>query len=1541
MKRPKVNVKLSWFGLAGFLFLMLALVMGVASSAKAATGSFDRNHYLPQLGDNDYDRVWIMVEDSTATGTTIDVTIQATSSGESATYTLVGGSSTAFTTQSGQASLLHATAVGSTTGYVEDFLGSYNYPSLGTSTGALKLVTGGIDSSAPGDARNGTNGVLKVNSSDTLSLVYSGATLDTASVSIVGADDSTIVITTGSPWGTTLDSDEAITDGSLAANFKITIVDPNVNLNPNLKEVIGLQDGFTSGLTGTGSSRVGVEIIDQDSATGDALSGAVASNILLVETGKNTGSFVATGKIYGSSSTAGRGNLLYGTGTEYAGDDITLTDGSASVTFKIVEATSSGTLALVGNGSSGTWTLQYGSSTWSTTGYELSSLTESRIAAGSVSSSVISIYGSGASSPSSLGYVKLIDGNDYCLVAISGFNNAATAVSDSAIATGGAGSTSVQLDTFYVAGARSGDSVKVSYLDALTSDTGGAGTVTSSTAFGATGETGSVAVDKTSVDINDFFAITVVDGNLNSSTTSRESVAYSTWDGTTTSSRGDRLNVVGYNTSSFVIDLSHQDGSKVGTQSVRISNADSTLVWEISNSFSGTGTYGFGDPLGAAGSSSFKLGTQATSAFPLIALTKGDSSTAESTLTGATTNSFIATADAVSGTAEISPDGTHWIAVPVTETGINSSTFIGTVGFDFVAARVTTSSATTNANTFADFTGTSSITFEGPMTADYLARTIGTGSVVRISDGIYKEFREVAGVSGLTLSVTKMSNTGFYTPWKTWVQVVGNDMDPNRADTVSGTQLFRIGGYMGATYRVRYNDALNSSGDYASGDNLATSASNNITFTTHTGELSVSPSGTAGLTQTVVVTLVDEDLNTSTSGGQSTYVSGDTTLPVSLNEVGLGFPSGTSTGNTSAASSDLAKKNGGAAKVVFASNSSSVTSTDTSAATTSNTTHFKLVETSVNSGTFKGSFKLTSTGSTAQDSSPPQLKVAAGDTVSIYYNDSPSGSNENNLLNLTLVSIVTSAGEGVLSLSKNEAFLNGDSVVVTLEDSDLTGNGTQDVYVTSSSGAGSITVSLAETAISSGQFTGTFQTGAETSSSTTPKTIRSVANGTLTVTYQETSPARDVTAQVSTKNFGAVIDITSDAVGLGGNAIVSLHDPESNTSIGSENIVSAKVTSTTDSTGVTLNLTETGSDTGSFLGTILVSSSSSLQNTRIQAATGDTITAAFTDSPDADGSTSVVTDTATVGEEVIPTPTPAVTPGVTPTATVTPVATGSVAGFVTDEETGLGIEGAVVANLSGLFTGTTDSTGYYQIDGIPEGTYTFTATATGYAPEQVPGVTVIADDTTTLDFALLAAVIPTPGVSPTPIASPTPIPATLVIVVNDTEGNPVEGATVTVDGESGVTDSTGAATFSLAVGEYTVAVSATGYTAETVDVTVTPPVTIQAVTLEEKFCPEPDETEATTASVTPDELDLAKGDSEDVIVLVTDDEGCPASGVKVKRGLTSKNKKKIKVTPSSAETDTSGQATFTIKAKKKKGSANVKFKIKGVTNPKVNVNLTE
>ena len=415
----------------------------------------------------------------------------------------------------------------------------------------------------------------------------------------------------------------------------------------------------------------------------------------------------------------------------YTGDFITLGSATAAsanagpnptaVGFKILEITASGRIGLIypgtstGAGGAGTATLAYQASTAAFTAasssFGSSSWSGTRVVAVGTNTSaygIPSIGGNTGSGTSNL--LKLIDGSNYCLVQIgtytaqngppSGTTSPAMAIGDTfegSPATLNAGSITVTIGSFIVTGPRGSDSIRVSYLDEVRS-TGTAGTVTSSTVFGTTGETGTLAADKTSVDINDFLTITVVDGNLNASSSTQSSVASESWDGTTTNSRGDRLTVAGYTQGLTQIALSHPDGNRVGTQSIRISNSDNSIVWIVPNTYGNIGALGFGDPL-TPGSSSFRLGTETTSVSPLVALTKGASADATSLLSGAGASSFTATTDAVNGTVEISPDGTHWVAVPITETGVNSSTFVGTIGFDFTAARVTINTSTANGTT--------------------------------------------------------------------------------------------------------------------------------------------------------------------------------------------------------------------------------------------------------------------------------------------------------------------------------------------------------------------------------------------------------------------------------------------------------------------------------------------------------------------------------------------------------------------------------------------------------------------------------------------------------------------------------------------------------------------------------------------------------------------------------------------------------------------------------------------------------------------------
>ena len=93
--------------------------------------------------------------------------------------------------------------------------------------------------------------------------------------------------------------------------------------------------------------------------------------------------------------------------------------------------------------------------------------------------------------------------------------------------------------------------------------------------------------------------------------------------------------------------------------------------------------------------------------------------------------------------------------------------------------------------------------------------------------------------------------------------------------------------------------------------------------------------------------------------------------------------------------------------------------------------------------------------------------------------------------------------------------------------------------------------------------------------------------------------------------------------------------------------------------------------------------------------------------------------------------------------------TGTLQGTVTDASTSNPISGALV-DAGGGYSDLTDASGFYQIANLPAGSYNVTASATGYTPSTVNGVSITAGNTTTQNFALT----PNP-VSNTGFRSPT------------------------------------------------------------------------------------------------------------------------------------------------------------------------------------------
>jgi hypothetical protein len=144
-----------------------------------------------------------------------------------------------------------------------------------------------------------------------------------------------------------------------------------------------------------------------------------------------------------------------------------------------------------------------------------------------------------------------------------------------------------------------------------------------------------------------------------------------------------------------------------------------------------------------------------------------------------------------------------------------------------------------------------------------------------------------------------------------------------------------------------------------------------------------------------------------------------------------------------------------------------------------------------------------------------------------------------------------------------------------------------------------------------------------------------------------------------------------------------------------------------------------------------------------------------------------------------------------PSCTAAP--SGTLTGTVTDSATNNPIAGAAI-NVSPLGASTvTDASGHYTLT-LPVGDYSVTASAFGYTPQTLPA-TITDGGTTTLNFALVAA--PTGSLSGT---------------VSDSDGNPIENASVVINGTPippATTDAAGHYSFaSVPNGTYSVTASA-------------------------------------------------------------------------------------------------------------------------------------
>lgn len=155
-----------------------------------------------------------------------------------------------------------------------------------------------------------------------------------------------------------------------------------------------------------------------------------------------------------------------------------------------------------------------------------------------------------------------------------------------------------------------------------------------------------------------------------------------------------------------------------------------------------------------------------------------------------------------------------------------------------------------------------------------------------------------------------------------------------------------------------------------------------------------------------------------------------------------------------------------------------------------------------------------------------------------------------------------------------------------------------------------------------------------------------------------------------------------------------------------------------------------------------------------------------------------------------------------PTFALSSVSTGSISGAVTDTNNNP-LSGATVAYSGGSTT--TDSTGHYTLNNVPEGSITLTASLSGYESASETVTVTVGQTTTAPTFVLQAAPV-----------------GTIQGHVTNMAGAALAGATVAYGGGSTTTDSSGNYVLTkVPAGTVQVSATLTGYQTATQNVTVT------------------------------------------------------------------------------------------------------------------------
>jgi len=158
---------------------------------------------------------------------------------------------------------------------------------------------------------------------------------------------------------------------------------------------------------------------------------------------------------------------------------------------------------------------------------------------------------------------------------------------------------------------------------------------------------------------------------------------------------------------------------------------------------------------------------------------------------------------------------------------------------------------------------------------------------------------------------------------------------------------------------------------------------------------------------------------------------------------------------------------------------------------------------------------------------------------------------------------------------------------------------------------------------------------------------------------------------------------------------------------------------------------------------------------------------------------------------------------------------GSITVYVKDANTGASISGATVSG--GGYSGTTNSSGYKSFSGLSFGSYTFSASKSGYSSGS--GSASISTSATTNSVTIYLTKLPTSG--------------SITVTVRDKDTNTVlSGATVSGGGYSGTTGSSGTVSFgTMQFTTYTFTASKAGYDSNTGSATISATSATKSITI--------------------------------------------------------------------------------------------------------------